>query len=230
MIFRVKQEMLPIEGGRGVLYSLPLHKHGSKGTAMTETQSDLVSLFEKISSGDETAMSELYDMTVNRVFGMAMKVVLRSELAEEVVGDVYLQIWRQINNYKSSRASPIGWMLMICRSRALDILRREKSATRNQFQEEDDFDTEDLSIENPLDEIMQDETSIQISSALKLLNKKQREAISLAFYRGMSHKEIATYTGEPLGTVKSNIRRAQAILKGVLEKGELCTGGYYGKA
>ena len=222
--------MLPIESGWSVVYSLPLHKHGSNSKVMRERQSNLISLFDKISSGDETAMSTLYDITVDRVFGMAMKIVLRSELAEEVVSDVYLQIWRQVNNYKSNRASPIGWILMICRSRALDILRREKSATRNQFQEEDNVDTEDLSIENALDELMKDEASIQISSALKLLNKKQREAISLAFYRGMSHNEIATYTGEPLGTVKSNIRRAQAILKGVLEKNELCTGGYYGKA
>jgi len=196
---------------------------------MTEDQSGLVALIEKIAVGDETAVSEFYDATVNRVFGLAMKIVLRPELAEEVVGDVYLQIWRQARNYNSAKASPIGWLLMICRSRALDILRREKSATKNQFQDDDEkYDLEDESVAMPLDSILGSEISTRVSDALKLLNKKQREAISLAFYRDMSHKEISTHTGQPLGTVKSNIRRAQDILRNVLEKDELGTGGLYG--
>jgi RNA polymerase sigma-70 factor (ECF subfamily) len=231
MTLNLKSKKLSADTGWGVVYSLSTYKRDrGQGKVMIEDQSALVSLVERISLGDEVAMSEFYDATVSRVYGMAMKVVSRSELAEEVVGDVYLQVWRQANNYTLNRASPIGWLLMICRSRALDMLRREKSATRNQFQGEEVSDIEDLLTENPLDDIMDNEISKLLSAALKLLNKKQREAITLAFYKGMSHKEISDYTGVPLGTVKSNIRRAQALLKGILAKNELCTGEFYGKA
>lgn len=228
MAFSLKDERLPVDEGWGVLYSLPRLKQ-KHGGGMVEDQSTLVSLIEKISQGDENAMSDFYDATVNRVYGMAVKVVLRTELAEEVVSDVYLQIWRQAINYKPDRASPIGWILMICRSRALDLLRKEKSATRNQFQEEID-DVEDLIVESPLNDVIYSETSKQVKSALKLLSKKQRETVSLAFFKDMSHREISEYTGQPLGTVKSNIRRAQDILRNILDKDELYTGGFYGKA
>jgi len=231
MAFILKNEMLPpVNCDWSVLYSLSLHRR-NKGGAMVENQDSLISLIEEMSMGNETGMSNFYDKTVNRVFGMAMKIVLRPELAEEVVGDVYLQVWRQIGNYNPDKSSPIGWLLMICRSRALDILRREKSATRNQYQENDERnDIEDESIQMPIDDILGNEVSKRVSDALQLLNKKQREAISLAFYRDMSHKEISEYTGQPLGTVKSNIRRAQDILRNILDRDELSSGGLYGKA
>ena len=224
-----ENERLAVEQERGVVYSLPLHKR-RKGGAMIEDQSGLVTLLEKIRLSDEMAMSGFYDATVGRVYGMAMKVVQRSELAEEVVGDVYMQVWRQVNNYKVDRASPIGWLLMICRSRALDILRREKSATRNQFHEGEEFEIEDDTVQHPLEQIMNSETSRHVSAAIQLLSNKQREAISLAFYRGMSHQEISEYTGSPLGTVKTNIRRAHDILRNILHKDELSIGEFYGKA
>lgn len=229
MVFMLKEERLPVEQGWGVLYSLSRYRQ-NKGGAMTGDQNALVSLIEKVSISDEAAMSSLYDMTVNRVYGMAMKIVLRPELAEEVVGDVYMQVWRQATHYKTKKASPMGWVLMICRSRALDILRREKSATRNQYQEEEMIEAEDTSLEAPLSGLIETERSKQIIKALDLLNKKQRECISLAFYKDMSHKEISEYTGQPLGTVKSNIRRAQDILRNILGNEELCEGGFYGKA
>ena len=229
MAFLLDGKRLQIERGWGVLYSLPLRK-GCKGEVMIEDQSNLVTLIEKMQLADEKAMSGFYNATVNRVYGMAMKIVLRAELAEEVVGDVYLQVWRQANNYRSDRATPIGWLLMICRSRALDLLRREKSATKNQYHEDETSDIEDQDVESPLSGIMGSETSKKVSDALKLLNKKQREALSLAFYRDMSHSEISEHTGQPLGTVKSNIRRAQDILRNILDKDELATGGFHGKA
>ncbi len=193
-------------------------------------EGNLTSLLEKVSNGDESAMGSFYDATVNRVYGLAMKVVLRPELAEEVVSDVYLQVWRQANRYRSKRATPIGWLLMICRSRALDKLRREKSATKNQYQDEDPYETEDENSETPLDTLLKGDLSKQVLAALRVLTKSQRQTIALAFYRGMSHQEISDYTGQPLGTVKSNIRRAQAILRKSLESSDFSTGGIYGEA
>ena len=210
------------------LYSLSSNK--PKKDRLMSKEGNLITLLEKMSVGDEVAMGSFYDATVNRVYGMAMKVVLRPELAEEVVSDVYLQVWRQASKYRSQRATPIGWLLMICRSRALDKLRREKSATRNQYQEDDQREIEDENIEAPMETIMKGDLSKQVSAALRVLTKSQRQTIALAFYRGMSHQEIADYTRQPLGTVKSNIRRAQAILRKSLDSNDFSTGGIYGEA
>lgn len=200
-----------------------------------ENQNKLTALVSNISKGDESAMTQFYDLTVSRVYGLALKIVLRTELAEEVVGDVYLQAWKQADHFTAERSTPIGWLLMMCRSRALDKLRREKSATRNQYQESEQDagdNREDKSIERPLDDMMHHEITEQLSTAMHLLSASQRQTIALAFYRGMSHQQISHYTGEPLGTVKSNIRRAQSILRNALEEkhllGELSSGGNYG--
>lgn len=223
-----------------VLYSIPSPRLSlqtqSKEIQVTVEQSGLIELVKKMADGDESAMTTFYDATVNRVFGMALKVVLRAELAEEVVGNVYLQVWRQATSFDPERSSPIGWLMMICRSRALDMLRREKSATREQYQEDEQRNLYNKADENPgtpLDDIIESETSQQVAAALQLLNKKQRQTIALAFYRDMSHQEIADHTGQPLGTVKSNIRRAQDILRNVLSRDDLSnpgSGGLYEKA
>ena len=235
MTFVLQNERLPVDRGWGVLYSVAPHRQ-LKENRVAVDQDGLVALMEKIKTAEQSAMAEFYDATINRVFGLSMKIVLRSELAEEVVSDVYLQVWRQAKNFNPERASPIGWLLMICRSRALDMLRREKSATRNQYQGDDQHNIcnkQDENIEIPLDDIIKSEISGRVSAALQLLNKKQRQTITLAFYRDMSHQEIADYTGQPLGTVKSNIRRAQDILRNVLSRDDLVdlgNGGLYEKA
>jgi RNA polymerase sigma-70 factor (ECF subfamily) len=108
----------------------------------------------------------------------------------------------------------------------------------NQYQENEQREFQDENITAPLDEMMNAEISEQVSTALQVLSKVQRQTLALAFYRGMSHQQISTYTGQPLGTVKSNIRRAQDILRNVLDKTDLSTtgmtegttGGLYGEA
>ncbi len=213
----------------GVVY-LPALRKPCKGKPMSEDHDSLSLLIAAIAEGDETAMTTFYDSTVNRVFGMALKIVLRPELAEEVVGDVYLQVWRKAKNYHSEKAVPIAWLLMMCRSRALDKLRREKSATMKQYQQDESCEFSDESIEMPFEDRMGEETKSKITAALLLLNKKQRQTVALAFYRGMSHQEIAEYTAQPLGTVKSNIRRAQAILRHALDSEGRTIGALYGQA
>ncbi len=238
MVFQLEHERLPkLDNNGGVLYSLSFYRRHRKHPMSSQQNNPdkLIPLIQKISTGDESAMTKLYDLTVHRIYGMALKIMLRPELAEEVVGDVYLQAWKQADHFNSERSTPIGWLLMMCRSRSLDKLRREKSATRNQYQENEQHtsdNSKDETIEMPLDEMMQDEITEELSSAMKLLNLSQRQTIALAFYRGMSHQQISDYTGEPLGTVKSNIRRAQQVLRNALEKNkvnsELRAGGLYG--
>lgn len=190
----------------------------------------LLSLLQRISLGEEAAMELLYNATVNRIYGLAVKIVGQPELAEEVVGDVFLQVWDKAASFNVERATPIAWLLMICRSRALDKLRREKSATKNQYAESDHNTAEDVITTSPLEDLVGIESSHHIYAALKILNHKQRQMIALAFYKGLSHQEISDYTGDPLGTVKSNIRRAQDILRNALCCEPFNKGGVYGEA
>ena len=190
----------------------------------------LLALLTRIKTGEEAAMELLYNLTVNRLYGLAIKIVIKPELAEEVIGDVFLQVWKKAGDFDSERATPLAWLLMICRSRSLDTLRREKSATKNQYTGNTNKPIEEPVTETPLEVFEEIECSDHILAALKILNDKQRQTIALAFYKGMSHREISRYTGEPLGTVKSNLRRAQDILRKALTDEDSIKGVVYGKA
>ena len=187
----------------------------------------LLALVERIAEQDENAMSELYDVTVNRIYGLAIKIVLKPELAEEVVGDVFLQVWNKAKDFDSKRAVPLAWMLMICRSRSLDKLRKEKKTDAFELQEYDQKQDVDNTELTPYKDIENLELSKRITKALSILTENQRLTICLAFYKDMSHQEISNYTGEPLGTVKTNIRRAQLILKETLCEEDLVGGTVY---
>ncbi|MCK5811216.1 MAG: sigma-70 family RNA polymerase sigma factor, partial [Cocleimonas sp.] len=141
-----------------------------------------------------------------------------------------LQVWKKAGDFDSEKAPPLAWLLMICRSRSLDTLRREKSATKNQYTDNANKPIEAPVTETPFEACEEIECSDHILAALKILNDKQRQTIALAFYRGMSHQEISRYTGEPLGTVKSNLRRAQDILRKALTHENPIKGVVYGKA
>lgn len=184
---------------------------------MAQDQAELYALLEKIQQGDQAALGVFYDVTVRRVFAIALKVTSSHELAEEIVSDVFMQVWHNASSYTAERATPLGWVLMMAHSRAIDTLRRENSTTRNQIPLAEDHDVPDNNALDPLSNTLGVEQGAVLAEALKLLDGQQRQMIALAFYRGMSHQEIAEYSGEPLGTVKSILRRAQSILRGAYD-------------
>jgi RNA polymerase sigma-70 factor (ECF subfamily) len=212
-----------------MLYSAELLT-GIEVVSMEQDIDPLLALLKRIGSEDEAAMATLYDATVNRIFGLAIKIVLKPELAEEVVGDVFMQVWNKAKDFDSDRAVPLAWMLMICRSRSLDKLRREKKVTKRQVQEIGHKQTEDIDALTSFEYLDGIANSSRVYEALQVLNDKQRQLITLAFYKDMSHQEISEYTGEPLGTVKSNIRRAQLILRETLSREDFASGEVYGEA
>lgn len=197
---------------------------------MAQDQAELYVLLEKIQQGDQAALGKFYDVTVGRVFGVALKVTSSHELAEEIVSDVYMQLWRSAASYSTERASPITWVLMMAHSRSIDVLRREGSTTRNQVPLDDNDDIQDTANPDPLDNTLGFQQNNALCEALQLLDGQQRQMITFAFYRGMSHQEIAHYTGEPLGTVKSVLRRAQSILRAALSPTVSVEGGCRGQA
>jgi RNA polymerase sigma factor (sigma-70 family) len=166
-----------------------------------------------IACGDEQAFSALYDATASKVYGLALRITGQSALAEDVVSEAFAQAWRQADRYDVSRGKVTTWLLTICRSRALDALRREEVAD-----DIDDHDMEDPAI-GPDSLLEHTNTSAVLQQALHKLDANQRQLLALAFFRGMSHSELADYTAMPLGTVKTLMRKGLAELRTLLGLG-----------
>ncbi|MEQ1517600.1 MAG: sigma-70 family RNA polymerase sigma factor, partial [Usitatibacteraceae bacterium] len=177
-----------------------------------------------ICSGEQRALERLYDLTVSRVYSVALRVARRDDLAEEVVSDVYVQVWRNASRYDTERGRVMGWLLIIARTRALDLLRRQDEA----FSHPEPYDlvSEPESRQAFPEELLAAaQAGSALHNALEKINPVQRQLLSLAFFRGLTHAEIVEHTGMPLGTVKTHIRRALDALRKTLgpaaEAGEL---------
>ncbi len=170
---------------------------------------------QAIASGDKNAFAGFYDETAGQVYALALRVTCRSAEAEEVVSEVYLQVWRQALSYDASRGSPRGWLLTMCRSRALDHLRRRDRAEPHPEPEQirpDQFQHD----EDPQNLMLAVERDSAVHAALVRLSPLQRQLLAFAFFRGLTHQEIATQIEMPLGTVKTHIRKALKTLQGEL--------------
>jgi RNA polymerase sigma-70 factor (ECF subfamily) len=161
---------------------------------------------------DERALLALYEATLSRVYGLVLRLVRRSQLAEEVAEDVYYQVWRQAPRFDPQRGRPLTWLLGMARSRAIDAIRREA-----RFQHEV-LDEEAAPVSAPAAESGDELLAVaqghaELHRALLLLKPQPRQLVALAFFNGLSHEEIASQTRLPLGTVKSQIRRALLTLR-----------------
>ncbi|MBA4742984.1 MAG: sigma-70 family RNA polymerase sigma factor [Azoarcus sp.] len=165
---------------------------------------------------DEAALAALYDALVGRVFGLALRTVRQRALAEEVTEDVFWQVWRQAPRFDSARGSAMAWLMTIARSRALDALRRTVSP------EVVDDDAIAAAADadggaNPFDLLSAVDERNHLHAALQHLDAQPRQLLALAFFRGLTHDEIAEHTGLPLGTVKSHLRRSLLKLRETLQ-------------
>jgi RNA polymerase sigma factor (sigma-70 family) len=169
----------------------------------------------RLQARDQAALGELYDLTCARLFGLAQAILRNRQDAEEVVCDCYTQAWTDAARYDPERASVMGWLTMLCRSRALDRLRQRRH--------------EHLAVEVEAAESVQDpgpppedllsmvEDGSRVHAALARLPEERRELVALAFLRGLSHQEIADLKQLPLGTVKSHVRRSLLQLREALD-------------
>jgi len=174
----------------------------------------LAYLVEKIATGDHSALAELYDQTSRVVFSLACRITGDRAFAEEVTCDVFTYVWRQANRYQPDRGVPSVWLLMLTHSRSIDCIR-----TRNRkgfAHERLDIDREDSS-SDPEENAIFATRGEKVQSAMRALSQKEREAIELAFFSGMSQSEISEQTGAPLGTVKSRIRVGMTRLRSMLK-------------
>lgn len=168
-----------------------------------------VKIIQRIAASDESALAELYDLTSKLVFSLIRRIVHDPAIAEELTLDTFLQVWRQARRYDPARSVPKTWLLMMARCRAIDSVRSSK---RHRMESFDDLVCVHHA-ESPEDALAASAERLRIRSVIESLTPAQRVAIEMAFYAGMTHSEIATKLGKPLGTVKSHIRVGMAHLR-----------------
>lgn len=177
---------------------------------------DWVELIRRVAEGDQSALTMLYDMTNRLAFGLILRIVNDRSTAEEVLLDVYTQVWRQAATYDVKRGAPIAWLLTISRSRAIDRVRASKFDLHNREPLEAIGEVRATS-GSPEDESVLSERQRLVRSALDSLSPEQREVIELAYFSGLSHSEIALKLGQPLGTVKTRTRLGMMKLRDALK-------------
>ena len=163
------------------------------------------------------ALRSLYKNYGGLVFGIALRIVGDAATAEEVTQDVFLRAWRNAASYSGEKGSVATWLGRIARNRALDALRSAKS--RGALARDDWSELEDDRALAPEDAMDIESRAAEVRAAVSKLPEAQRVALSLAFFRGMSHSQIAAELGLPLGTVKSRIRDAMRALREKLGEG-----------
>lgn len=180
----------------------------------------LIALLDRVAASDEAALRELYELTSSRLYGVAVRVVTNREWAEDVLQEAFINIWRIAGDYKASLSPPMAWLGLIVRSRGLDFLRRRTSERADAGQELDDMiaDTVAGDSPNPMDMAQASEQAWALHQCLSQLENKQREVVSLAYMRDLSHGELAEQLKLPLGTVKTWIRRGLDQLRGCMAR------------
>ncbi|MGH6627821.1 MAG: RNA polymerase sigma factor [Burkholderiaceae bacterium] len=171
-------------------------------------------------SDSETALRELYDLTSSKLYGVALRVVSQRDWAEDVLQEAYLNIWRIAGDYRAALSPPLAWMGVIVRSRALDFLRRRASERADATAALDDWVTDTVAGDDPgpMDTTQASEQAWALHECLRQLEAKQREVLSLAYLRDLSHGELAKQLKLPLGTVKTWIRRGLEQLRGCMAR------------
>lgn len=182
----------------------------------TQQTIDESPLLERIAQLDQTALSQLYDRYARVLYAVAFKILGSVEEAEEVVLDVFSQVWRTAARYNSTRGRVDTWLFMLTRSRALDRLRALQRLTRAVTVSVDNAMMESLSLCNPEEDLLISERRAQVLAALAQLPQEQKQVLELAYYKGMTHVEIAAHTGKSLGTVKTRIRLGLSKLRDAL--------------
>jgi RNA polymerase sigma factor (sigma-70 family) len=186
-------------------------------TACDAPAADATGLLRRMRSGDQRALQELYDCTVGSVYALALAILKSREDAEEVVCDTYARAWSQSERFDAERSSPLGWLMMMCRSHAIDRLRhnRARGSARTVALEQVCELANDAITQEELLSLFHNGSRVQ--RALATLSPQRLKLVGLAFFEGLSAPEMAERTGMPIGTVKSHIRRALVELRRTLE-------------
>ncbi len=168
--------------------------------------SEDAALLMRVQTGDEQAMSALFDRYSKIVYSVALRVLRDTAAAEDVMQEIFMQIWRNPNSFVATKGSLGGWLSVVARNRSIDTLRRKRPSE----------EIEDVALASPFNLAEDSERNLMMErarAAVVLLPAEQRKTLEMAFFDGLTHSEIAELTGDPLGTVKTRIRSALLTLR-----------------
>lgn len=189
--------------------------YGAKGTPLgAESLNSPAYLIRQAANQDREAFSQLYDRFSSLVYTLAMRMLRMPSDAEDLLQEVFVQVWHQANRYSEERGSPEAWIINIARSRAIDKLRARRRMEKSFVLTDDPSKSE--SNENVESSAAEAEARLTMNSALANLPEAQRRVLALAYFEGLSQTEIADRLKEPLGTVKTRMRSGIQRLRDML--------------
>ena len=191
----------------------------------TDRSLELSKLLGRAGLGDRAAFATLYERTSSHLLGVVLRIQRDRAQAEDILQEVYVNVWRAAQSFDAAQSQPLTWLSSIARNRAIDSLRRTQTQPKFRStissttldEETDVYDTVASDAPGPLDLLSRASDARALSSCMQGLSAQQRQSVALAFFDGLSHAEVAEQMRQPLGTVKSWVRRALMSLKGCLE-------------
>jgi RNA polymerase sigma-70 factor, ECF subfamily len=182
-----------------------------------DSPTDLAALLSRVALGDRPAFARLYRLTSGHLLGVAWRLVNTRERAEEVLQDAFINVWQQARSYQPGLAAPMTWLINIVRHRAIDTLRAQRrESAQSQALGDTESDLPGDPAWEPPQLLSASLAKSGIESCMASLSAPQRQAVALAYYRGLAHGDIAEALDAPLGTVKAWVRRGLDRLKGCL--------------
>jgi len=180
----------------------------------------LAALLARVAMGDQTAFSDLYRQTSSHLYGVAVRILREGAAAEEILQEAFVSVWHHAGTYEAAKSQPLTWLTAIVRNRSLDQLRRRELDTVTITTDDDDGKEFDLPSGDPtpVEMLLNAADAQSVRDCVDALDAGPKQAIALAFYQGLSHAELAAHLRQPLGTVKSWIRRGLERLKGCLDR------------
>ncbi|MGW9413080.1 ECF RNA polymerase sigma factor SigK [Arthrobacter cupressi] len=180
-----------------------------------ELNAQLGALLGQIADGDRAAFADFYRLTSRRVFGMARRVLVDLELSEDATQEVFLQVWQNAASFNTAAGSPLAWLMTIAHRRAVDKVRSVQAATDREARY--GADSQEIDHDSVSDEVGSRLEAEAVVRCLKTLTETQQESVRLAYYGGLSYREVAEQLNSALPTIKSRIRDGLIRLKTCLE-------------
>jgi RNA polymerase sigma-70 factor, ECF subfamily len=177
-------------------------------------------LMDRIAERDESALAMLYDRYARLLASVLNRILHDTQATEEILQDIFYQLWRKSGGFDASRGSLPGWLVVVARNRAISRLRRRNPAAGDELDENvaapSNLGAGSLGAFNIEGAVAQQQLMGRVKGALDTLPAEQRAAVELAYFEGLTHSEIAARTGDPLGTVKTRLRSALETLRRTL--------------